>query len=570
MSESMGSNSGAQHSAPVLNFAAIFNRHEDQAGNGSGNANAQPNAPNQSEPPFANNRHVPKAKHNTLTAMIPPENLPNNIHPSRTYRLRLSGPDAARVTPQDICVALVSDGTITLDEWENQSLYYKMENPFERYITLLPSATFDLHHNTSTSFKPASLGNSCSMVELRVEDLDSKDITIFLEWVPVTYSDKTVEKMLTLIGLHPTSLRRDTRSCDKWIISLNDDPRDVPHYIDVRRFAFDGNTDGGTKVLVNLPRRWTECEHCRSVHHRSHKCPNKSKRLHNTQLISQPQQRRNKKPNAPSDPMSDNDGFVKPKPKRQARKKTKPAYTARPSIPTQNRFDFQYAEDQTDTETGGEEEDWQSTIGTPVRPDPNSQADIFGTPQSGVQTREKPTQSRLRNRKTPSQSNKPATSKKGPKKGEASWADVGATPSRSLRARTPRSAPPDPTHVNRKRKPEDSDDGSTQETDPPCENRVKDINKNVSGIASREAATDGPVPASIVPDGLDLIPSSMPEADALLGAVGGAPPPPPPGGTVGVGTDSQAAIRDAPLNECNIDTEDNVHSNVSVTNDISF
>ena len=85
---------------------------------------------------------------------------------------------------------------------------------------------------------------------------------------------------------------------------------------------------------------------------------------------------------------------------------------------------------------------------------------------------------------------------------------------------------------------------------------MKDINKNVSGMASREATTDGPAPASTVPDGLDFIPSSMPEADALLGAVGGAPPPPPPGGTVGVGTDSQASFRDPPLNECNIDVND--------------
>ena len=392
MFESMGSNSGAQFSAPVLNFAAIFNRHEDQTGNGSGNANV-PNAPNQSEPPFANNSHVPKAKHNTLTAMVPPENMPDNIHPSRTYRLRLSGPDAARVTPHDICVALVSDGTITLDEWENQSLYYKLENPFERYITLLPSATFDLHHNQSTSFKPASLGSNCSMVELRVEDLDSKDITIFLEWVPVTYTDKTVEKMLTLIGLHPTSLRRDTRSCDKWIISLNDDPRDVPHYIDARRFAFDGNNDGGAKILVNLPRRWTECEHCRSVHHRSHKCPNKSKRQQSTQLIRQPSQRQSQNSKVVTDPTRETDEFVKPKPKRSRRKNKPTAPPSQQSIPTSNRY-----ANLSDTETGGEEDDWQSTIGTPARLDISSQADLFSSPVSSSQAKDKATQRKPRQR----------------------------------------------------------------------------------------------------------------------------------------------------------------------------
>ena len=100
----------------------------------------------------------------------------------------------------------------------------------------------------------------------------------------MTYSNTLVEKLLSSIGLIPTSLRRDAHSADKWVVTVAEDQTEVPHYIYAPRMSLSGKEKGHTKVLVTVPKRWTECEFCRSTTHRSHRCPNKRKK-HNEQFM---------------------------------------------------------------------------------------------------------------------------------------------------------------------------------------------------------------------------------------------------------------------------------------------
>ena len=86
---------------------------------------------------------VPKAKHVSKDAYIPTHELPNSVHQDRTYLLRLTGVNAVKVTAKDICIALISEGAMSLDEWEDFVIYYRYESPFERYIHLLPGANFE-------------------------------------------------------------------------------------------------------------------------------------------------------------------------------------------------------------------------------------------------------------------------------------------------------------------------------------------------------------------------------------------------------------------------------------------
>ena len=260
-SANVGSDRGGN--APAVDLRREFATADDDVRPARSYANAassQTNASPHSEAPFRNSGsiissggHVPRAKFNSKTAYLPPNELPNSVHHDRTYLLRLSGTNAVRVTARDICIALISDGALSHDEWEDYVIYYRYESPFERYIHLLPGAQFDLHHNTSITFKPASIGNASPDVELRVEDLSVKETTFFLEWVPMTYSSDLVEKLLSSVGLQPTSLRRDAHSADKWVVTVGVDQIEVPHYIHAPRFSLNG------KKKRDIQKCWSPC-----------------------------------------------------------------------------------------------------------------------------------------------------------------------------------------------------------------------------------------------------------------------------------------------------------------------
>ena len=483
---------------------------------------------------------VPKAKHVSKDAYIPTHELPNSVHQDRTYLLRLTGVNAVKVTAKDICIALISEGALSLEEWEDFVIYYRYESPFERYIHLLPGANFDLLHNTSLSFKPASVGSASPEVEMRLEDLSVKETTFFLEWVPMTYSEKLVQKLLTSIGLRPTSLRRDARSADKWAVTVADDQTEIPHYIYAPRFSLNGQEKGHSKVLVTIPKRWTECEHCRSTSHRSHRCPNKKMRQ-NQQHI--PQYQFTDQPN---------DKWVVPKQGKTKRKATPKSQrlSANSPLPTFNRFSFpeldaSSIDPDTESEFGGDDDEYQSVASTP-----NVDSSLFKVPTPGTfnfaEGKVNARKASLRKKTTKknlSKSKAATPSGGGSKKGEPTWFET--TPVRRGRPRTPRAELADtPENIyndkeSSKKRPllAKGDSSKRSRKVSPTHNALNECT-NVSENMSKGPPHDGPsVPSDKVAGSSDVVPSSIPEADALL-TEDGLQPTPCAASTLGVGSDT--------------------------------
>ena len=550
LSGSSGRGGRSQGAPPVADLRSQFSKADDAAaadkpsafGYAAAAASHLDDSPRFQAPPSEGAYPKSRSKYNTRVASIPAVELPDSIHPDRTYLLRLSGPTAVKVTSRDICVALVSEGVMSLEEWDEFVIYYRYESPFERYIHLMEGATFVLRHNSTYSFKAGSIGNSGPDVELRVEDLTIKETTFFLEWVPTTYTPLIVTKMLVSIGLRPSSLRRDNRSADKWIVTTNQDPTEVPHYIEPPRLA-QGGRQG--KILVTIPRRWTECQHCRSTHHRSHKCPNKGKKR-NIPVIDLTSQRaefppeffdQNEKP-------KENGGWFKPKTRKRYSKEGAKTATSRTTIPVKvsNRFWFPQSSACADLDstcdTAAEDDDWPSVTSTP-RSTVSTRSTLFRQPTPGTFDFKKgqihaPKVSQ--HKKGASKTPVTTPSKRGPRKKGASQGEEAkpATPSRPLR---PRPRNPTPMTQNeevlgRKKKGSKPDAIKTPKRtkiDPPTEgvNEERPI-ISVSELASEIALPDsGPEPSGSGAGVGDAVPSSMPEADAALGAVGGIPHDPP-------------------------------------------
>ena len=573
-SANVGSDRGGN--APAVDLRREFATADDDVRPARSYANAassQTNASPHSEAPFRNSGsiissggHVPRAKFNSKTAYLPPNELPNSVHHDRTYLLRLSGTNAVRVTARDICIALISDGALSHDEWEDYVIYYRYESPFERYIHLLPGAQFDLHHNTSITFKPASIGNASPDVELRVEDLSIKETTFFLEWVPMTYSSDLVEKLLSSVGLQPTSLRRDAHSADKWVVTVGVDQIEVPHYIHAPRFSLNGKERGHSKVLVTVPKRWTECEHCRSTTHRSHKCRNKRKRQNEQFLPIHSSQTEPK------------NMWVKPKQRKSSKKMTTKNQQASSPIPTFNRFSFPEMNDytsglETESEAAGDDDDFQSVASTPA----NSQ-DLFSQPPPGTFDFSKgvinPRKASLRKKTTTKEASKknPATpSVRGSKKGVTNWF-VQSTPARRGRPKTPRSEPPskpsdDLTEQGNKRPfPLRVDNAKRSRTASPTNDRSNESAITVSGIVLKAPLTvSQSLPPNKVSKVADFVPSSFPEADALLSG-DGLPPPPRPADTLGAGSDTGQTSQGSAFNDSQNEVKENERKKNNIVN----
>ena len=142
---------------------------------------------------------------------------------------------------------------------------------------------------------------------------------------------------------------------------------------------------------------------------------------------------------------------------------------------------------------------------------------------------------------------------KGPKKGATNWYE--ATPvKRSRPAKIPRSESPvkpvtDDIESGKKRHiPVCNENSKRTRIASPTTTAQNESLSLVSEMLSKSPLTDKPsAPSNKEPESSDIVPSSHPEADALL-AGDGPPPPQRPAGTLGVGTDtgqsSQGSIFD--------------------------
>ena len=538
---------GQAHGKPPVSdlrsqFASDVNAAEPSGFSYASAASANLDASPLSQAPRSGNifSSVPKAKYNTRTAIIPAAELPRSFNPDRTFLLRLSGPTAVRVTPRDICIALVSEGAMSLDEYNDFTVYYRYESPFERYIHILEGAQFTLNHNSTYLFKPASVGSSSPEVEMRIEDLSIKETTFFLEWVPATFTDQIVRKMLLSVGLRPTSLRRDSRSADKWVVTTTQDPTEVPHYIAAPRFSSDGRYNKTAKILVTIPRRWTECQYCRSTNHRSHRCENKSKKT-TMPLIDLTKQREEYPPeffdSQPRPSASSEWNIAKG---RKKSKKDSKKNTQNDRLQLSNRFNFlnQSITDGLDstTETAGDDDyNWPSQTSTPLSAS-SSRPGLFRKPDPGTFDFKKGHVNGPKVRLQQKKKNEPvkdatpgkrALRRRGTSQdGEASP----ATPKRPLRPRLPGLS--NENLIGQKKKNSKSAaEGTSKRTrvDPPTPSaNVEEPSITVSELASGDADHDsGPGTSSGVRDELVVVPSSVPGVDDILAAGGGSQPFPP-------------------------------------------
>ena len=131
---SSGRGGQARDAPPIANLTLQFSQQEDAAA-----AAAKPSGLNYASAASVNLDTSPrslaprrenvfissKSKYNTMVANISPAELPTSLHPEKTFLLRLSGPSAVKVTPRDVCIALVSEGLMSLDEWDQFVMYYR-------------------------------------------------------------------------------------------------------------------------------------------------------------------------------------------------------------------------------------------------------------------------------------------------------------------------------------------------------------------------------------------------------------------------------------------------------------
>ena len=177
-----------------------------------------------------------------------------------------------------------------------------------------------------------------------------------------------------------------------------------------------------------------------------------------------------------------------------------------------------------------------------------------------------PRNASLRKKTTTKEASKkiPVTlSVRGSKKGVANWF-VQSTPARRGRPKAPRSEPPskpsdDITEQGKKRPfPLRVDNSKRSRTASPTNDRSNECETTVSGNILKAPLTVSPsLPPNKVSKVADFVPSSFPEADALLSG-DGLPPPPCPADTLGAGSDTGQTSQGSAFNDSqNVRKENN-------------
>ena len=221
-----------------------------------------------------------RALNNAVNVTLDDIELPTSVHyDSKTYRLRLSGKGAIKVNQMDICVAMAANSILTLEEWDDHVTFYRLADlPFERFIHLTPEIDISLRHNSTFSFQPATQEDPSIEVECTIEDMSVNETTVFLQYVPVTYQTSNVKEILAKAGLKVLSIKRDLKEADRWIITVKNEKKEIPHYIHLSKLSLRQDEKRST-ILVTMPGRLTECSvpGCRSTSHRANKCPTLNK-----------------------------------------------------------------------------------------------------------------------------------------------------------------------------------------------------------------------------------------------------------------------------------------------------
>ena len=198
-------------------------------------------------------------------ALRPTEHLPG------TWKLRLSGPGAVSARPEMIGACLLSKGKISsIDIWK-KCKYYRLSNPFERYVSFRGCGeTPALSHQEC--LEAVFDANSLTKGKIECFDLEERETHFMLQFAPPGATQTYIKSILHQAGVKPTKMERSAVRQDQWFCTAVCLESEVPHYIASTNLTSKPLPEDRTAILVTVPGRPIKCFHCGQSGHWSNKC----------------------------------------------------------------------------------------------------------------------------------------------------------------------------------------------------------------------------------------------------------------------------------------------------------
>ena len=196
----------------------------------------------------------------------PTEHLPG------TYRLKLSGPGAVTARPETIAAALLSSGKIqSLDTWR-QAKYYRLQNPFERFVSFRGCGETPALKSRDTIEAVFEPGKPEAKGQIQVTDLEDKELRFTLQFVPPGADARFIDTVLTQAGVRAKEITRSAVRQDLWFCTADCTEDEVPHFISSGNLTSKPLPADRTAIMVSVPGRPIKCYYCGDPGHWSNKC----------------------------------------------------------------------------------------------------------------------------------------------------------------------------------------------------------------------------------------------------------------------------------------------------------
>ena len=142
----------------------------------------------------------------TVARVVFPESLRPTEHLPGTYRLKLTGWQAAQVKADTLAAILLDNGLIdSVDTW-SKAVYYRLQNPMERFVCL---QGLEDHHKLRAgdyyhvNFDPADKGRRGL---LEIEEVGNERTKFMLQFVPPAASEDFVKELCRQAGIEAENL----------------------------------------------------------------------------------------------------------------------------------------------------------------------------------------------------------------------------------------------------------------------------------------------------------------------------------------------------------------------------
>ena len=192
-------------------------------------------------------------------------------HLPKTYRLRLSGWNAAQVNPDVLAAILLDEGYLkNADVW-SKAVYYRLQSPLERFLSLDGLDT--LHSlkggvSLKACFDPKDRSKEG---KIDIDEVGEESTRFMLQFVPPGATHEYVEKLLKLAGIEPANLEKHPSRADYWRGTTKQSEAEIPHYI-TGNFSLSRAPEDKKAILVTVQGRLIDCYYCGDSSHWTHKC----------------------------------------------------------------------------------------------------------------------------------------------------------------------------------------------------------------------------------------------------------------------------------------------------------